>query len=94
MKLWIKDAPVMGESEEMEVLEFIAKYIRADVPREVDNLELHQLVRKYQMHKCTKSCREFKHSKGKQRGFMRCRYGYPMEESSVYGITGVAESVS
>ena len=30
MKLWIKDAPVLGRSTNEEVLEFIAKYIRAD----------------------------------------------------------------
>ena len=40
MKLWIKDAPVLGRSTNEEVLEFIAKYIRADGVNVAKNPEL------------------------------------------------------
>ena len=58
MKVWVRDAPVLGVNRKEEVLAFIAKYIRADFPNEQENSELYELVKRCQVHRCTKSCQE------------------------------------
>jgi ubiquitin C-terminal hydrolase len=92
MKLWVKDAPVVGVNANEEVLRFIAKYIRADLPKEEENRELYNTVVAYQVHKCTGSCMRYVAQK-KGRGFKRCRYGYPMPPCDNYELNDFEESV-
>ena len=50
--LWIKDAPVIGESDPQEVTACIDKRITCHIPDKETNPELYDLVMKYQVHKC------------------------------------------
>ena len=58
--LWIKDAPVIGVNPEHVVTEWINKRISCHIPDEKDSAELHRLVTKYQLHKCSNYCRRKK----------------------------------
>ena len=55
--LWIQDAPVIGKSDTKDVLAWIQERITCKIPDAALNPELHALVTKYQMHKCTNYCK-------------------------------------
>ena len=55
--LWIQGAPVIGKSNPKDVLAWIQECITCKIPDATLNPELHALVTKYQMHKCTDYCK-------------------------------------
>ena len=55
--LWIRDAPVIGQDDPDEVLSWIQKRITCHIPDEKTNPDLHRLVTRYQMHKCSAYCK-------------------------------------
>jgi hypothetical protein len=59
MKLWVKDAPVMGLNKDEEVLDFVAKHITCSLPDALESPELRRMVEQYQKHNCTKSCTKY-----------------------------------
>ena len=75
--LWIKDAPVIGVDPEHVVTEWINKRISCHIPDEKGSPELHRLVTKYQLHKCSNYCRRKK--KYKSAYVTRCKFGFPRE---------------
>ena len=75
--LWIEGAPVAGADEE-EVLRWIQERITCRTPEDESNPELHQLVTRYQYHKCSKYCQRRKRVKGGT-FITRCRFGFPRE---------------
>jgi hypothetical protein len=77
MKLWVKNAPIINQNTEEEVIAFIDKHITCSIPN--DNDELKNLVQKFQFHKCTNSCKRqiSTKQKDKKNEFVKCRYGYP-----------------
>ena len=95
MVLWAKDAPVLGENDEKEVMEYISKYITAEIPHAYDNDHLRNLVKTFQIHKCSGSCKRFVSQKtGKTfSGPLRCRYGFPKELSKTYEMNSFDDSV-
>jgi hypothetical protein len=96
MKLWVKDAPILGEDgvTEAMVLEFIEKHVTCAMPRPEVNKALYEAVKKFQVHKCTKSCLRRKKAKGKGKGWYACcRYGFPRQVQWKAEINGVAETV-
>jgi len=89
MKLWIKDAPIIGVNSEEEILGFIRKHISCSLAE--DNPELNELVLRFQSHKCTKSCmRVFFRGK---KAFTKCRYGFPRAANNVMSLNPLAKSV-
>ena len=75
--LWIDGAPTVGKDEPEEVLQWIQERITCRIPDENSNPELHQLVNKYQRHKCSGYCQRRKKAKGTFITY--CRFGYPRQ---------------
>ena len=75
MILWIDGAPTVGDDESEVVLRWIQERITCRIPEENSNPELHQLVDKYQRHKCSAYCQRKKKSRGTFITY--CRFGYP-----------------
>ena len=88
--LWIEGAPVAGADEEEEVLRWIQERITCRIPEEDSNPELHQLVTKYQYHKCSKYCQRRKRVKGGT-FITRCRFGFPRETCETATLFSVEE---
>ena len=87
--LWIDGAPVAGTSSNDEVLQWIQARITCRIPEENSNPELHQLVTKYQHHKCNSYCQ-----RKKQLGdtfITRCRFGFPRQECTTATLLSVDE---
>ena len=55
--LWIKDAPVIGQDDPDDVLSWIQERITCQIPNKESDPELYNLVTRYQMHKCSASCK-------------------------------------
>ena len=74
MVAWVKDAPILDEDSDDEVIEFVDKYISCEMPPEAD-VELHEIVSSVQTHSQahTKSCRKT----GKT-----CRFNFPRPPSN------------
>ena len=74
MVAWVKDAPILDEDSDDEVIEFVDKYISCEMPPETD-VELHEIVSSVQTHSQahTKSCRKT----GKT-----CRFNFPHPPSN------------
>ena len=89
MKLWIDGAPVYGVNSNEEVIQFIQKYITCSMP--TDNQLLQDLVTKFQVHKCTKSCSKVII---RNRGTInKCRFGFPRLISSEASLNTLEETV-
>ena len=69
--LWIEGAPIAGKDEPEEVL----RWIQNRIAEEDSNPELHQLVTKYQRHKCSGYCQRRKKVKGTYITY--CRFSLP-----------------
>ena len=54
--LWIKDAPILGKNSVEEVQEYIDKIITSAKPDQKTSPTLHDLVSRFQVHKCNKYC--------------------------------------
>ena len=64
--LWIEGAPVIGRDPPEQVLVWIEDRITCHILDKESNPELHRLVNRYQMHKCSNYCkRKIKFGKGK-----------------------------
>ncbi|KAL5457558.1 hypothetical protein EMCRGX_G034829 [Ephydatia muelleri] len=75
--LWILGAPVIGKSDPKDVLAWIQERITCKIPDAALNPELHALVTKYQMHKCTNYCKRRQNIKS---GFItKCRFSFPRD---------------
>ena len=65
--LWIIDAPVLTKETKDEYIRFVDQVIKASLP-DVNNPELFNLVKTFQVHSHSKSCRKYKN--------IDCRYGF------------------
>ena len=70
-------APVAGKDDDGTVLRWIQERITCRIPEEKSNPQLHQLVTKYQYHKCNNYCQRRKCVKGTF--ISRCRFGFPRQ---------------
>ena len=55
--LWIQDAPVIGIDDPQKVLAWIQERIACKLPDKNSDPDLHALVARYQMHKCSAYCK-------------------------------------
>ena len=75
MVLWIEGAPTVCKDAPVVVLKWIQERISCRIPDEATNPELHRLVTRYQMHKCSSYC---KRTKKVSKAFVtRCKFGFP-----------------
>ncbi len=69
-KLWVKNAPKIGIDDEDTILAFIDKHITCRIPNEKKEPKLFELVTRFQIHRCTDSC---KRTQRKKNGKNDCR---------------------
>ena len=58
--LWVVNAPILTKETKEEYIAFVDSIIRTDLPDEHDEPELFQLVKSYQMHTHSRTCRKYK----------------------------------
>ena len=75
--VWIEDAPVIGEAEHDEVTAWMDSRITCHIPDQISDPDLHNLVTRYQLHKCSNYCRR-KRRRGKI-FLSTCKFGFPRE---------------
>ena len=90
--LWIRDAPVIDRDEPEKVLDFIQERITCSIPEEKGSPELHRLVTRYQLHKCSKYCKRRKRC-GKTSFVTRCKFGFSRPVSDTAQLNPVQESL-
>ena len=56
--IWTSDCP--DEMTKHDYVEYINKHVQAFLPSQTDDPELHELVKTYQKHNHSKSCRKYK----------------------------------
>lgn len=66
--LWVVNAPVLNSQNKEEYITFIDNVIKCDMPDINNDPELYKLVRTYQTHSHSRSCRKYKNKK--------CRYSF------------------
>ena len=91
IKLWIKDAPVHGINNDKEIIDFINKHIKCELPNNFDNPLLFELVKQFQIHNCTGSCKRL--VKKNKKCLVKCRYGFPRRIMAETTINTLEESV-
>ena len=89
--LWIKDAPVIGVDPEHVVTAWIDKKISCQIPDEKVSPELHRLVTKYQLHKCSNYRRRKK--KYGSTYVTHCKFGFPREVVDETVLNSVEDSL-
>ena len=58
--LWVANAPVLTSNNKEEYVAFVDQIVRAFLPDRNENPELHNLVKLYQLHRHSKTCRKYK----------------------------------
>ena len=58
--IWTSDCPKLISENKDAYVEFIDKHVQANLPSEKDEPELHLLVKTYQKHNHSKTCRKYK----------------------------------
>ena len=58
--IWTSDCPMLTHDTKQEYIEYIDKHVQAYLPDKDKDLELYELVKKYQTHSHSKTCRKYK----------------------------------
>ena len=58
--LWVADAPVSTSNNKEEYVAFVDQIVHASLPERNENPELHNLVKLYQLHRHSGTCRKYK----------------------------------
>ena len=66
--IWTSDCPKLTSENKEAYIEFIDKHVQANLPNEQDEPELHELVKMYQKHNHSKTCRIYKN--------VSCRFNF------------------
>ena len=90
--LWIEGAPIIGEDKPEHVITWIQERITCHIPNEKSNPELHRLVTRYQMHKCSNYCR--RRRKVANNTFITvCKFVFPRPACDCAKLNPVEESL-
>ena len=88
---WIKNAPIIGQSSDEAVMEFINEHITCKFPSKSENLELHDLVNNYLNHRCGNYClRTISTTTGYKKA---CRFGFPRKVTSKFILYDVIKAI-
>ena len=91
MLLWIRDAPVFGKDDPERVLAWLQERITCHIPDKETDPDLHRLVTRYQMHKCSVYC---KRRRNCGRTFItRCRFGFPRQACKTATLNCVGDAL-
>ena len=85
--VWIDGAPIIGKSPQEDVLKWINSRICCHIPEEKTNPELHRLVTRYQIHKCSRYCKRTK--KYGATYITKCKFGFPREAADTAVLNNV-----
>ena len=66
--IWVINAPKLSKETKHEYIIFIDKIIKASIPDPIRQPKLHKMVRTFQLHSHSKSCRKYKN--------VPCRYSF------------------
>ena len=90
--LWIKDAPVLGKNTPDEVKSYIQKVCTCAMPDPESSPTLHELVNRFQTHRCNKYCTTiYKHQ---NKFYKKCRFGFPRPQKTELELNDVADCLS
>ncbi|XP_006824386.2 uncharacterized protein LOC100379079 [Saccoglossus kowalevskii] len=84
---WVKDAPRVDDNEDIEVTEFVDKYITCGIPSEESDDELFEIVNSVQKH-------SMRHSKSCRKQGTSCRFNFPRPPSKETFIARVDNAVT
>ena len=90
--LWIRDAPIIGQDDPEKVLDWIQERITCHIPDIKSDPELHRLVTRYQMHKCSNYCKR-RRKVGTNGYITRCRFGFPRTSCDSARLNPIDESL-
>ena len=78
--LWVKDAPVIGKNTTEEIKAYINNVRSCAIPDAETSPTLHELVNRFQRHRCNKYCTKlYKHN---NKLYRKCRFGFQRPEKS------------
>ena len=66
--IWTSDCPKLTDDNKQAYIDYIDKHVQAYLPSEEDDPELHNLVKTYQKHTHSRSCRKYKN--------IQCRFNF------------------
>ena len=66
--IWTSDCPKLTHDNKEAYIEFIDKHVQAYLPDKENDPHLHELVKTYQKHSHSKTCRKYKN--------IRCRFNF------------------
>ena len=66
--IWTSDCPKLTPETKQEYIDFIDKHVHAYPPNQEQDKELHELVKTYQKHTHSKTCRKYKN--------IKCRFNF------------------
>ena len=89
--LWIKDASVIGRDDPDVVLSWMQERITCNIPNKRSDCELHSLVTRYQLHKCSRYCK--RRRKCGNTYITRCRFGFPRQLCETAKLNPVSDSL-
>ena len=89
--LWINDAPVIGRDDPDVVLSWMQERITCNIPNTHSDSELHSLVTRYQLHKCSLYCK--RRRKCGNTYITRCRFGFSRQPCETTKLNPFSESL-
>ena len=66
--IWCDDCPKLDNDNKQSYIDYIDKHVHAYLPNEDEDTELHNLVKMYQKHSHSKTCRKYKN--------IQCRFNF------------------
>ncbi|XP_067206958.1 uncharacterized protein [Linepithema humile] len=90
--IWIKNAPILGESSIEEVSKFILQYISCKMPDKDISPLLYRRVNTHQRHKHNDYCLRSK--KVGRKVVRRCRFGFPRPVTETLSIRDVTTAIA
>lgn len=66
--IWTSDCPKLNKDSKQQYIEYVDRHVQAYLPDENEDPQLHELVKKYQKHNHSKTCRKYKN--------IRCRFNF------------------
>lgn len=90
--IWIKNAPILGESSIEEVSKFVIQYISCKVPDQNISPLLYRRVNTHQRHMYNDYCLRSK--KIGHKIVRKCRFGFPRPVTETLNIRDVASSIA
>ena len=89
--LWIRDAPVIGHDDPDRILAWLQERITCHIPDKGTDPDLHALVTRYQMHKCSAYCK--RRRKCGSTFITRYRFGFPRQACETASLNCVEDAL-